>query len=104
MPAKKNQTRYAFYGRVSSDRQDVENSMSTQQAAAARFVEANGGKIVRSYEDEAKSGKVEQRPAFQQMIHDARGRKPSPRRHPRMETQPIRQKPQNQHNLQKLAR
>ena len=71
MPAKKNQTRYAFYGRVSSDRQDVENSMSTQQAAAARFVEANGGKIVRSYEDEAKSGKVEQRPAFQQMIHDA---------------------------------
>ena len=71
MPARKTPLRYALYVRVSSDRQDVENSTSAQKAAATRWVETNGGKIVRTYQDDAKSGKVEQRPAFQQMIRDA---------------------------------
>ena len=71
MPERKNQPRYAFYGRASSDRQDIEHSLSSKQAAAERFVEANGGKIVRTYQDEAQSGKTAQRPSFQRMIHDA---------------------------------
>ena len=45
--------------------------MSTQESAAARFVETHGGTIIRTYRDEAKSGGVERRPAFQQMIQDA---------------------------------
>ena len=71
MPARKTQLRYALYVRVSSDRQDIENSTSAQIAAATRWVETNGGKIVITYQDDAKSGRVEQRPAFQQMIRDA---------------------------------
>ena len=76
MPARKTQLRYALYVRVSSDRQDVENSTSAQIAAATRWVETNGGKIVITYQDDAKSGKVEQRPAFQQMIRDATDENP----------------------------
>ena len=71
MPQRKRTKLYVLYARVSSDRQDVDNSMSTQEAAAARFVETHGGTIIRIYRDEAKSGKVEHRPAFQEMIRDA---------------------------------
>lgn len=71
MPSKKREIRYVKYLRVSSERQDVENSLSAQDAAADRYVEANGGKIIRTYKDEAKSGKIEHRPGFQQMIQDA---------------------------------
>ena len=71
MPGKSKKTRYVHYARVSSDRQDVDNSMSTQEAAAQRYIEANGGQLIRTYRDEAKSGKVEHRPSFQRMIQDA---------------------------------
>ena len=77
MPRKKQEIRYAEYLRVSSDRQDIENSVSGQQAALRRYVEAHGGKIVRTYKDEAKTGKIDQRPGFQQMIRDA-GDEPKP--------------------------
>ena len=63
--------KYVLYVRVSSDRQDVDNSIAAQEAAAQRYVEAHGGTIIRTYRDEAKSGKVAQRPGFQQMIQDA---------------------------------
>ena len=71
MPPGKLHKRYVLYARVSSNRQDIENSMSSQEAAAARFVETYGGTITRTYRDEAKSGKVEHRPGFKQMIRDA---------------------------------
>ncbi len=71
MPRKSKTIRCVLYARVSNDRQDVDNSMSTQESAAARFVETHGGTIIRTYRDEAKSGGVERRPAFQRMIQDA---------------------------------
>ena len=71
MPRTKKDIRYAVYIRVSSNRQDVENSLSAQEAAAQRYVENNGGKIVKIYKDEARSGKIEHRPGFQEMIKDA---------------------------------
>lgn len=77
MPRKATELRYALYVRVSSDRQDIENSMSAQEAAARRFVEAHGGRIVVTYRDEAKTGKVALRPGFQNMIADA-GKEPCP--------------------------
>lgn len=45
--------------------------MSAQEGAAQRYIDANGGQSVRTYRDEAKTGKVEHRPGFQQMIKDA---------------------------------
>lgn len=71
MPRKKQGIRYAKYLRASSDRQDIENSLSAQDTATERYAAAHGGKIVRTYKDEAKSGKIEHRPGFQQMIQDA---------------------------------
>ena len=71
MPRKPRNIRYVLYARVSNDRQDVDNSMSAQEAAAQRFIDANPGQLLRTYRDEAKSGRVEHRPAFQQMIQDA---------------------------------
>ena len=71
MPSRKRETRYAVYLRVSSDRQDVENSVTAQDAAADRYIEVRGGRRTATYKDEAKSGKIADRPGFQQMIQDA---------------------------------
>ena len=71
MPGQKRKTRYAVYLRVSSDRQDVENSLTAQDAAADRYIEADNGKRTRTYKDESRSGKIADRPGFQEMIQDA---------------------------------
>ena len=72
MPSRKPVTRYVIYKRVSNERQDVENSMSAQDAAGRKYVENDrNGVVLRIYEDEAKSGRVDKRPAFQQMMRDA---------------------------------
>ena len=63
--------RFAVYCRTSSDQQDVENSIAGQRSAAQEYVRIRGGVIVEYYLDEAKSGRVDRRPAFQRMIHDA---------------------------------
>ena len=70
MASQKRIIRYVAYIRVSSNNQDVENSLTAQEAAARRYVEQRGGILVRIYMDEAKSGRVADRPGFLEMIED----------------------------------
>ena len=62
----------ALYGRVSSDRQDVDLSISAQLKALREHATKGGHHVVREYVDEAESGRTSNRPQFQQMIADAR--------------------------------
>ena len=63
--------RFAFYGRASHERQDVENSIDGQRSAAQVHTHHVGGIIVVDYTDEAMSGRKASRPGFQQMIKDS---------------------------------
>ena len=58
-------TSAALYAKVSSDRQDVDLSVSAQ---------SNGYSVAREYVDEAESGRVADRPQFREMIEE--GSKP----------------------------
>ena len=64
----------AFYARVSSDRQDVDLSVSAQLRALKDYARANGYSVARQYIDEAESGLVADRPQFREMIEE--GSKP----------------------------
>ena len=64
----------ALYARVSSDRQDVDLSVSAQLRALKDFAKANGYSVAREYVDEAESGRVADRPQFKEMIEE--GSKP----------------------------
>lgn len=64
--------RVAIYARVSSDRQDVDLSISAQFRAVRQWAAANGHEVVAEYVDEAQSGRTANRPVFQEMIGDAR--------------------------------
>ena len=64
----------ALYARVSSDRQDVDLSVSAQLRALKEYAKANGYSVAREYVDEAESGRVADRPQFRQMIEE--GSKP----------------------------
>ena len=64
----------ALYARVSSDRQDVDLSVSAQLRALKDYARANGYSIAREYVDEAESGRVADRPQFREMIEE--GSKP----------------------------
>ena len=66
----------AGYARVSSDRQDVDLSVSAQRRAIRDWAEKNGYALVREYVDEAESGLVDSRAGFSRMIHD--GCRPNP--------------------------
>ena len=70
MKKKEMPIRFAFYGRVSSDQQDIENSIAGQRSVAKDYAVSAGGFIVKEYIDEAKSGRVADRPGFQEMIKD----------------------------------
>ena len=48
----------ALYARVSSDRQDVDLSVSAQLRALRDYADKNDYQIVREYVDEAESGRV----------------------------------------------
>ena len=61
----------ALYARVSSDRQDVENSVAAQLRALRDYAEKNGYLVVHEFVDEAESGKVADRPQFQKMLDEA---------------------------------
>ena len=61
----------AIYVRVSSDRQDVNNSIQAQIDECTRYAKAHNMVVVATYIDEAMSGKVTARPQFQKMIVDA---------------------------------
>ncbi len=60
----------ALYARVSSDRQDVDLSVSAQLRALKDYAKANGYSVVREYVDEAESGRVADRPQFKEMIEE----------------------------------
>ena len=64
----------ALYARVSSDRQDVDLSVSAQLRALKDYARANGYSVARQYVDQAESGLVADRPQFREMIEE--GSKP----------------------------
>ena len=65
----------ALYARVSSDRQDVELSVSAQLRALRDYAKSNGYSVAREYIDEAESGRVADRPQFREMIEEAASRR-----------------------------
>ena len=65
------QTPAALYARVSSDRQDVDLSVSAQLRALRDYAEKNGYLVAREYVDEAESGRIADRPEFRKMIDEA---------------------------------
>ena len=64
-------TPVALYARVSSDRQDVDLSVSAQLRALRDYAEKNGYLVAREYVDEAESGRIADRPQFQRMLDEA---------------------------------
>ena len=70
MNARLDLTPVALYARVSSDRQDVDLSVSAQLRALKDYAKANGYSVAREYVDEAESGRVADRPQFREMIEE----------------------------------
>ncbi len=62
----------ALYARVSSEKQDVDLSISAQLKSLRDYAIKNGHEVVREFIDEAASGKTTARPAFREMISAAR--------------------------------
>jgi site-specific DNA recombinase len=62
----------ALYARVSSEKQDVDLSISAQLKALREYAARNDYEVVREFIDEAESGKTASRPAFREMISAAR--------------------------------
>ena len=62
----------ALYARVSSDRQDVDLSISAQLKAMREYAQRNGYQVVKEFVDEAETGRTTTRPAFKEMISTAR--------------------------------
>ncbi len=62
----------ALYARVSSDRQDVDLSISAQLKALREYALRNGHQVVKEFVDEAETGRTTARPAFKEMIAIAR--------------------------------
>jgi site-specific DNA recombinase len=69
--------RVALYARVSSERQDIDLSISAQLKALKEYASRNGHIVIKEYIDEAESGRSIDRPGFKQMIVATR-QKPSP--------------------------
>jgi site-specific DNA recombinase len=69
--------RVIIYARVSSDRQDVDLSISAQLKALRDHASRNGYVVIKEFIDEAESGRSTSRPAFREMISLART-KPAP--------------------------
>ena len=64
----------AIYARVSSDRQDIHNSIAAQIDECRRYAKEHNMVVVAIYTDEAASGTISARPGFQDMIGDAAGK------------------------------
>lgn len=64
--------RYAAYVRVSSEEQIGNFSIDAQKRAIDTWAKAQGGKVVKIYVDEGKSGRTSDRPEFLQMRRDAK--------------------------------
>ena len=65
----------AIYARVSSEKQDVDLSISAQLKALREYAARNGHEVIKEFVDEAESGKTSARPAFREMV--AMARRPS---------------------------
>ena len=63
----------AIYARVSSDRQDINNSIQAQIAECIQYAKGHNMVVVATYIDEAVSGRVSNRPEFQKIVSDATG-------------------------------
>ena len=61
----------ALYARVSSNRQDVDLSVSAQLRGLRDYAEKNGYVVAREYVDEAESGRIADRPQFRKMLDEA---------------------------------
>ncbi len=66
-----------LYARVSSEKQDVDLSISAQLKALRDYAAKNSYQVIREFIDEAKSGRTAARPQFREMISLAR-RSPKP--------------------------
>ena len=64
-------TPVALYARVSSDRQDVDLSVSAHLRALRDYAQKHGYLVAREYVDEAESGRIADRPQFQKMLNEA---------------------------------
>lgn len=68
--------RYVGYVRISSEDQRGNYSLDAQKRAITEWINKQTGdlrgKLVRFYEDEAFSGTTDERPAFQELVHDGR--------------------------------
>jgi site-specific DNA recombinase len=62
----------AIYARVSSERQDIDLSISAQLKALRDYALHSGHIVVREFVDEAEGGRSADRPAFREMISIAR--------------------------------
>ncbi len=60
--------RTALYARVSSDRQDVDLSISAQLKQLRDYAARNNHIVVREFIDQAESGRTAYRPQFREMI------------------------------------
>ena len=78
-------TPVALYARVSSERQDVDNSVAAQLRALRDYADKNGYIVVGEYIDEAESGRVADRPEFRKMLDQAAKPKASIQGNPRLE-------------------
>jgi site-specific DNA recombinase len=64
--------RTAIYARVSSDRQDVDLSISAQLKALREYAAKQGHEVVAEFIDQAESGRTADRPEFLRMIATAK--------------------------------
>ena len=58
----------ALYTRVSSDKQDIDLSISAQLKALREYASRNGYQVFREFVDEVETGRTDARPAFKEMI------------------------------------
>ena len=72
MSERNDRTPAALYARVSSDRQDVDLSVSAQLRALRDYADKNDYEVVREFVDEAESGRSTTRPDFQKMLDEAK--------------------------------
>ena len=64
--------RTALYARVSSDKQDIDLSISAQLKALREYAARNRHTVVKEFVDQAESGRTAYRPQFREMISLAR--------------------------------
>ena len=93
----------ALYARVSSDKQDIDLSISAQVRALREYAAKNGNEVVREFIDEGLSGRTAARPAFREMIALAKAKQPPFEAISGLETEPVCPQPDRFYNLQSTA-